>query len=339
MKKLWFILVCFSIHFYGYGQNLNVEGSSFLEGSVSIGPSSTVSLNPPLLTVNGNTDIDGNVRPLQDDTYDLGGIFNSGPISANFRWDDVYATNGTINTSDRKDKENIQKINYGLQEIMQLKPVKFTWKNRSERGVKLGLIAQDVQEVLSEVVKTFDHVKDSSGNWKKVELERLGIYYSDIIPVLISGIQEQQEMIEAEQEINVSLKEKVNLLEQENQSIREELNKLQRLIQQVIDSKDASSSTVEQTITTLYQPATLKQNQPNPFSKNTVIEYDLPKDIDAAQLQITNQKGQLIKSILLDKTGKGQVELKSKTLSIGTYFYSLIVDGKVVDTKQMVLTK
>ena len=130
----------------------------------------------------------GDLRPTSDNTYDLG--------TSALRWDDVYATNGTINTSDRRDKENIQELNYGLKEIMQLKPVKFNWKSGYNRDNKIGLIAQDLLEVIPEVVKTRDFEMQEDGvTVMEVELKRLGVYYSDLIPVLIQAIQEQQNTI------------------------------------------------------------------------------------------------------------------------------------------------
>ena len=117
--------------------------------------------------------------------------------NSTFRWATVYATNGTINTSDEREKNNIQDIRYGLNEIMQLRPVAFTWKDMPETGTKLGLIAQDVKKVISEVVSDKDWIVDEeTGNKTEVEAERMGIYYADMIPVLIKAIQEQQKEIE-----------------------------------------------------------------------------------------------------------------------------------------------
>ena len=81
---------------------------------------------------------------------------------------------------------------------MQLRPVSYTWKdkNLSNGKPKLGLIAQEVQAVMNEVVEDKDWIQDE-GSTKKREVEagRMGIYYSDIIPVLINAIQEQQDLI------------------------------------------------------------------------------------------------------------------------------------------------
>jgi hypothetical protein len=117
------------------------------------------------------------------------------------RWLVVYAGNGTINTSDARDKTNIQDINYGLDDVMRLRPVSFDWKGKPQWGTKLGLIAQEVKEVVKEVVVQGDleQLKDENGNLVPNN-DKYGIFYSDLIPVLIKATQEQQLMIETMQQ-------------------------------------------------------------------------------------------------------------------------------------------
>lgn len=135
--------------------------------------------------------VNSSFAPLTNGNRNLG--------SSSFRWNTVYATNGTINTSDLRDKENIVDLSYGLKEIMALRPVKYSWIDRPEQGDKLGLIAQDVQEVISEVVLDKDWViNEETGEKTEVEADRMGVFYSDLIPVLIKGMQEQQEIIDAQ---------------------------------------------------------------------------------------------------------------------------------------------
>ncbi|HMU11495.1 MAG TPA: tail fiber domain-containing protein, partial [Ferruginibacter sp.] len=109
-----------------------------------------------------------------------------------------------INTSDARDKENISDLNYGLNEIMKLRPVSFTWKENPQWGKKIGFIAQEVKPVLSEVVqvgtlKTKAEAKNDQGNALNKNSDKLGIYYSDIIPVTVKAIQEQQLLINKQQ--------------------------------------------------------------------------------------------------------------------------------------------
>ncbi len=133
--------------------------------------------------------VNSDFRPTTDGTRNLG--------TAGHRWHNVYATNGTIQTSDIRDKENIKTIKYGLNDILKLNPVSFTWKGKAYEGEKLGLIAQDLSKVIPEVVKK-EGWKESEepGQVEKVQLERLGVYYSDLIPVLVKAMQDQQGVIE-----------------------------------------------------------------------------------------------------------------------------------------------
>ena len=102
-------------------------------------------------------------------------------------WTEVWATDGAINTSDRRLKQDIRAIGYGLEEVLRLQPVVYQWISHPEKGGKLGLIAQDVDSVIPEVVR---HGATPD--------EMMGINYAELVPVLIKAIQEQQETIEAQ---------------------------------------------------------------------------------------------------------------------------------------------
>ena len=132
-----------------------------------------------------------NVYPWTDNAFTLG--------TSSFRWSTIYAANGVINTSDGRLKSNIQRLDYGLESIMKLEPVSYTWKDGTDRNRKLGLIAQDVDKVISEVV---DKGTDPA--------QTLGINYSELVPVLIKAIQEQQKQIDDLKAIVSSMAEERN---------------------------------------------------------------------------------------------------------------------------------
>lgn len=129
----------------------------------------------------------------------------------NRKWLDVYATNGAIQTSDRREKKNIETLKYGLEEVLKMTPVSFNWKNKNNPDLKLGLIAQDIQTLIPEVVKSHSwEINEVSGELIKKELDRLGVYYSDLIPVLIKAIQEQQQIINNQKSI-ITKQDKTNV--------------------------------------------------------------------------------------------------------------------------------
>ena len=82
-------------------------------------------------------------------------------------------------TSDIKLKENIHQIKDPLNKVMQINGVGFRWKDTKEDAI--GVIAQDIEEVLPELVKENDHHKS--------------VNYNGLIGVLIEAVKEQQRQI------------------------------------------------------------------------------------------------------------------------------------------------
>lgn len=74
-------------------------------------------------------------------------------------------------------------------------------------------------------------------------------------------------------------------------------------------------------------------------SGTTRIQYFLPEGTQQATLLVTAINGQEIKRIALPQTGEGQMELQIGNLPAGTYHYSLVVAGKTLDTKRMIIQK
>ncbi|MBT8270793.1 MAG: tail fiber domain-containing protein, partial [Bacteroidia bacterium] len=98
----------------------------------------------------------------------------------------VVRVNGSIvHSSDKRLKEDISDLSYGLREILNLQPKSYHWKDQEQNKKSLGLIAQDVQPIINEIVT----VKDD-------EAQTLGISYTELIPVLINAIKEQQDIID-----------------------------------------------------------------------------------------------------------------------------------------------
>ena len=83
----------------------------------------------------------------------------------------------------------------------------------------------------------------------------------------------------------------------------------------------------------------LGQNDPNPFNESTTINYYLPQTTVNAAMNITTTGGKLVKTFTLKANGNGQIVIPAEMLSAGTYFYNLVVDGKQVDSKKMILVK
>ena len=151
-------------------------------------------------------------RPGTDNAVTLGG--------SGRRWSAVWAVNGTIQTSDGRLKENIRNPIYGLNEVLQMNPVMFDWKDgKITDNSKIGFLAEDLWAIIPEVVVTHEIEHDrETGEEKIVEAENLGVMYADLIPILTKAIQEQQELIDAQQEQIHNLIERIEAIETSIQS-------------------------------------------------------------------------------------------------------------------------
>lgn len=83
----------------------------------------------------------------------------------------------------------------------------------------------------------------------------------------------------------------------------------------------------------------LGQNVPNPFDNSTIIQFKIPSNcIIALILVVENATGKTVKTIPVT-CNQSQISIEAVTLVSGKYSYTLIVDGRIIDTKQMILSK
>ena len=100
---------------------------------------------------------------------------------------DIIASSGSI-SSDKKLKKNIVDVSYGLDDILKLRGVEFDWKEKFEGKHDIGFIAQEVEEVIPELVKEVEGLND--------EESHLVVNYTNVIPVLVEAIKELKAEIE-----------------------------------------------------------------------------------------------------------------------------------------------
>lgn len=82
----------------------------------------------------------------------------------------------------------------------------------------------------------------------------------------------------------------------------------------------------------------LYQNSPNPFKDNTVIRFSLANDAHDAAVCIFDMTGKTLKRIPVT-AGMESVQVNGHDLGDGIFLYSLVVNGREIDTKRMVLSK
>jgi hypothetical protein len=83
----------------------------------------------------------------------------------------------------------------------------------------------------------------------------------------------------------------------------------------------------------------LLQNDPGQFSENTEIKMVLPETVGSANIIVYDLEGKQLKNLQVKAEVNVSTTIPGNELSAGTYIYALIVDGKVVDTKRMILKK
>jgi len=98
-----------------------------------------------------------------------------------------------------------------------------------------------------------------------------------------------------------------------------------------------SATTIDGTETS--HVASLSQNTPNPFANTTSITMTIPENAQSALLCLYDMTGKQIKQITVTEKGNTAVSVTNEGLGAGMYLYSLIIDGNLIDTKRMVLTK
>ena len=117
--------------------------------------------------------------------------------SSSYRWSNIYSANSTINTSDRKQKENIEPISSKYIEMFDLiTPVSYKWVDGDRTHI--GFISQEVEEKMKEVGLTDI---DFGGFCKDLiyteegEVERYGLRYGEFIGIMAAKIKQLESMI------------------------------------------------------------------------------------------------------------------------------------------------
>jgi hypothetical protein len=145
---------------------------------------------------NGTTD----VRPWNTSTQsNLDNTMDLGTSAARFK--DIYATNGTIQTSDRNEKQDIEVLSEAEQRVaVACKGLlrKFRWKDAvEEKGddarIHFGIIAQDLQAAFeAEGLDAGRYAMFISSTWTEEETgeerSRMGVRYSELLAFIIAAI-------------------------------------------------------------------------------------------------------------------------------------------------------
>ncbi len=249
---------------------------------------------------------------------DMAGYFNG----------DLLTTTAFWNLSDSTLKENIQSIVNPMDVINALDPKSYTFKQQGNEsmilpvGTHYGLLAQEVESILPGAVRDCVHPErmDTLGNQTHAEIAYKAVNTNELIPFLIGAIKEQQQTMEAMQDEIAILSGGGN--RQGNFGSDDEEVQTNGINVQLTNAK----------------AIILNQNVPNPFAEQTTITYFLTDDVKKAQMFFYDNKGTILKTVEINEKGAGQINVFAADLSSGNYTYTLVADGKVIDSKKMIKT-
>lgn len=229
--------------------------------------------------------------------------------------------------SDGRFKNAIREDVPGLAFIEKLRPVSYELnrqklqtflkgqdnENASEElsGRTTGFVAQEVAQLLDENGYVFSGVERP-----KHDQDHYSISYAQFVVPLVKGMQEQQQII---------------------RELREELEALKSVIYGTESTQPVKSTGGLKT--SLPEGFLLSQNTPNPFDQTTTITAMLPVHVNEARIVIYDMQGIELQRYPLYQRGKTSVEIKGGSLPSGMYLYALLADGKLIDTKKMILTR
>lgn len=203
--------------------------------------------------------------------------------------------------SDAKLKEDVKTIENALEKVLQLRGVTFKYKKEEAADSNI-VVGVNQKTHIGVVAQEVENILPEVVTTAPDGTK--AVAYSELVGVLIEAIKEQNEKIET--------------LEEELEDIKHSNS---------LENGDGGKNI-------------LYQNQPNPFNEKTLINYFIKGDGAAnAQIHIFNMQGTLIKTYHIRDSGEGRIEVSGSDLNPGMYMYTLIVDGKEIDTKKMILTQ
>ena len=134
----------------------------------------------------------------------------------------------------------------------------------------------------------------------------LGVNYVELVPVLIRAIQE--------------LKGELDAVKGSGSAARK------------------VPATTSVSTASLSNGNVLYQNTPNPFKEQTTIRFSLADDARDASICIFDMTGKMLKNLPIS-SGETSVCVGGWELGEGMFLYTLIVNGKEIDTKRMIITR
>ncbi|MCE2962868.1 MAG: tail fiber domain-containing protein [Chitinophagales bacterium] len=248
----------------------------------------------------------------------------------------IATASGFLATSDETVKANITPIYNALELVNKLNGKSYQWTKEYQKessldnGRHLGFLAQELEKIVPEAVVKF-------------EKGRYAVDYNSLIPVVTEAIKELNAKVEKQNNAvieNENLKAEIASLKSDNEMMKEKFALLEKTITQLCESGCEGLKKSNEGINHATDVPVLYQSIPNPTDDVALINYALVSENSQAEIIILMQEGKVVETIkLARKAGHGSLKVSLGNLANGTYLYSLVIDGKVIDTKRMQIVK
>ncbi len=172
-----------------------------------------------------------------------------------------------------------------------------------------GFIAQEVEASARKLNFNFSGVdapRDKNGFY--------GLRYGDFVVPLVRAVQE----------INKKLEEQNKELMEKNQLLEQRLTKLEAIVARLEPGAVTTAA------------GYLERIAPNPVSSTSVVRYYVPGEARMSKITLTDAKGSVVSSYNAEK-GRGQIRVSRGNLAAGVYNLTLWIDGRLVDSQQVVV--
>jgi len=241
--------------------------------------------------------------------------------------------------SDQRLKQNVVPLENSLDLLRQIDFYDYEYNGLAtspDDGKRyFGVMAQEVAEVLPSTVSIY-HQKMYPEDTKPTNLLKFNpndLFYTGMNA--IKELAERTEELEDAQTENEILEDRVEALENQMAVL---LDALQGDTSPVVPEQQYEMNTQQNLH---IGTAQLFQNAPNPLHKTTNIKYYLPEQTSSASIEIQDLNGQMLQQFPLNGAGEGQVTFNAQQhgLVSGTYLYTLKIDGQVINSKKMILTR
>ena len=241
--------------------------------------------------------------------------------------------------SDERLKTNIPPLESSLERLQQVQFYEYEYNGLAttpDYGQKYyGVMAQQVQEVLPSTVTTYEQklYPDDTKPTTLLKFNPNDLFYTGLNAV--KELAERTEQLEEAQRENKNLEERLEALENQMTAL---LDAIQGDDSPVVPEQQYELNTQKNLH---IGAAQLFQNAPNPLYETTNIKYYLPEQSANASIEIQDLNGQMLQQFPLNGVGEGQVTFDARQLGLvsGTYLYTLKINGQVINSKKMILTR